>query len=82
MDMVNTIKAKYGVSEQNYKNIYNEYKRRITDAKSGKITGSITNYAGAYSDDKMTQEQRNDFAEKARVEGHSEDEINAYLQGK
>jgi len=47
-NMVNTIKTKYNASRQNYDNVHREYQRRIDDAKSGKVTGSITNYAAAY----------------------------------
>ncbi len=49
-NMLNTIESKFKTSETNYKNIYNEYQRRIQDAKSGKINGSITDYSKAYGD--------------------------------
>lgn len=48
-NMLSTIQSRYQASEQNYTNIANEYKRRIQAAGTGQVGGSITNYAGAYS---------------------------------
>lgn len=47
-NMIATINAKYQVSEQQYQNVYGEYNRRIEDAKSGQVTGSLTNYGAAF----------------------------------
>ena len=47
--MVETVNSKYQTSLTNYQNVENEYNRRIADAKSGKISGSLTNYAQAYA---------------------------------
>lgn len=50
-NMIETIRSKYNVSEKNYQNIANEYNRRISDAKQGVISGSITDYSKAYEED-------------------------------
>jgi hypothetical protein len=49
-NMVQTINSKYQASLSNYKNIENEYNRRIEDAKSGNISGSLTRYDQAYEE--------------------------------
>ena len=54
-NMVGTIKTRYDTSRQNYNNVAKEYQRRIEDAKSGRITGSITDYGGAYQEEKPQQ---------------------------
>lgn len=47
-NMIATIKSRYDITEKNYKNIENEYNRRISDAKKGVVSGSITNYGQAF----------------------------------
>lgn len=47
-NMVNTIALKFQASQQNYQNVENEYNRRIEDAKTGQVTGSLTKFGQAF----------------------------------
>jgi hypothetical protein len=87
-NMVATINEKYQASKTNYDNIYKEYNRRIADAKSGTITGSVTDYGAAYGDtpntpaapdlDSLAAQQGFDI-QAARDAGYSDDEISSLL---
>ncbi len=48
-NMLSTINSRYEASRKNYQNVYNEYNRRLEDAKSGKVGGSLTNYGSAFN---------------------------------
>lgn len=48
-NMIATIASKYNASSQAYKNVETEYNRRIQDAKSGQVSGSLTNYGNAWN---------------------------------
>jgi hypothetical protein len=47
-NMLATINSKFQAADQAYQNVYSEYNRRIEDAKTGQITGSLTNYGAAF----------------------------------
>lgn len=47
-NMIATIESKFSASKQGFDNLYNEYNRKIEDAKSGNIGGSIPNYGQAW----------------------------------
>lgn len=48
-NMVNTINSKFSSATQSYENLYNEYNRRIQEAKSGQIGGSLTDYSSGFT---------------------------------
>lgn len=48
-NIIATINSKFQASQQNYNNVYREYNRRLEDAKSGRVGGSLTDYGGAYN---------------------------------
>lgn len=48
-NLVSTMDAKYAASEQSYRNIESEYNRKINEAKSGAVAGSLTDYSKGYT---------------------------------
>jgi hypothetical protein len=44
-----TLDKKLNASKLNYDNVYNEYNRKIEEARTGEISGSLANYGAAYN---------------------------------
>ena len=53
-NMVNTIGLKFQSTEKNYDNVRGEYQRRIDEVKTGQLSGSLTDYSGAFTDTEET----------------------------
>lgn len=64
-NMLATITSKYQAAKKSYDNTYNEYNRRIEEAKTGEISGSLTDYASGYTDPSTPQ------AETREYQGHT-----------
>lgn len=48
-NLISTMDAKYAASEKSYRNIESEYNRKITEAKNGSVSGSLTDYSRGYT---------------------------------
>jgi hypothetical protein len=60
-NMLATITSKYTASKKSYDNTYDEYNRRIDDAKTGNVSGSLTDYSSGYTDPGTPQEETREY---------------------
>lgn len=47
--ILNTLENRLATSEKAYKNVTNQYKKKIEDAKTGEVGGSVVDYSGGYT---------------------------------
>lgn len=81
-NLMSTMNAKYAASEKSFQNIESEYNRKIEEAKSGSVAGSLTDYSKGYSPSQTAQSnspQNYASQDKAALDaGYTQAEIDAY----